>query len=283
MQEPYLITKDFLVSEKEFELIWNEEYRCLQTSPVPDNLEAYYESPDYVSHSDRAETVLEKIYQRAKKINLRRKLRLVERFQKSDGVLMDVGAGTGDFLRHAQLNGWEAYGVEPNDQARERAHQKGVSVYRSLAAQKDPFYDVVTFWHVFEHLQDLEGSIKEISAALKPDGFLLIAVPNYRSLDARIYKEYWAAFDVPRHLWHFSRDSITHLFSPKGYELVSVKPLWLDAFYISWLSEKYRERKLAPLLGFVVGLVSNLYGLFAGEYSSHVYVLRKSPEKPSQA
>jgi ubiquinone/menaquinone biosynthesis C-methylase UbiE len=277
MRETYLRTKDFLVSGKEFELVWNEEHKCLQTSPVPQDLEAYYQSPDYISHSDRAETFFEKIYQRAKKINLKRKLRMIEKNHKGEGVLMDVGAGTGDFVRHAQMNGWEAYGVEPNDQARERAHQKGVSVYKSLGAQKDPAYDVVTYWHVFEHLQDLEGSIEEVSAVIKPGGCLVIAVPNYRSLDARYYKERWAAFDVPRHLWHFSRDSIKHLFIPKGYQLLSVKPLWLDAFYISWLSETYKKRKLAPILGFAVGLISNLYGLFSQEYSSHVYILRKEP------
>jgi SAM-dependent methyltransferase len=275
MQEPYLKTKDFLVSGKEFELFWNEEYRCLQTAPVPDDLKIYYKSPDYISHSDRAETFLEKIYQRAKRINLKRKFRIVQKLLKGEGVLMDVGAGTGDFLKYAQERGWEAYGVEPDDQARERAHQKGVSVYKSLAVQKQPAYDVISFWHVFEHLRSLEESIDEISAALKPGGHLVIAVPNYKSLDAKFYKEHWAAFDVPRHLWHFSRDSIKHLFTPKGYELLSVKPLWLDAFYISWLSETYRKKWLAPLLGFVIGLLSNVAGLVSGEYSSHVYILQK--------
>jgi SAM-dependent methyltransferase len=279
MHEPYLTTKDFLVSGEEFQLVWNEEYKCLQTSPVPSDLDPYYQSQDYISHSDRAETFLEKVYQRAKRINLKRKLRIIEKFHKGEGLLMDVGAGTGDFIRYAQIHGWEAYGVEPNDHARELAHQKGVSVYKSLSAQQKPIYDVVSFWHVFEHLRNLEGSVEEISAALKPGGYLVIAVPNYRSLDARIYKENWAAFDVPRHLWHFSRESIKHLFTSKGYELVSVKPLWLDAFYISWLSETYRNRKLAPVLGFAMGLLSNLYGLFAREYSSHVYVLQKSTRK----
>jgi SAM-dependent methyltransferase len=275
MQNSYLKTRDFLVSGKEFELVWNEEFRCLQTSPVPGDLEAYYQSPDYISHSDRNETFFEKIYQRAKRFNLKRKLRIIEKYHNGEGVLMDVGAGTGDFLRHAQANGWEAYGVEPNDEARERAHQKGVSVYKSLASQTEPAYDVITLWHVFEHLEDLEGSIEEISGALNPGGCLVIAVPNYKSLDARFYKQYWAAFDVPRHLWHFSRDSIKHLFTPRGYELLTVKPLWLDAFYISWLSETYRKRKLAPIPGFAIGLISNLYGLFSGEYSSHVYILRR--------
>lgn len=278
MQNKELKTKDYLVSGEEFGIVWNPDFKCLQTIPVPADLDAYYQSPDYISHSDRAQTFMEKVYQRAKRINLRRKLSIIAKYQKKEGLLMDVGAGTGDFLQVAQLNGWEAYGVEPNDLARERAHQKGVSVYKSLSVQRDPIYDVVTYWHVFEHLRDLGQSIDEVSAALKPGGWLVIAVPNYRSLDARHYKEFWAAYDVPRHLWHFSKESIRHLFSPRGYTLVSVKPLWMDAFYISWLSEKHRGRKAAPVLGFLMGLASNLYGIFSGEYSSHVYVLQKEPE-----
>ena len=279
MQEKVITAKDYLVSKKEFEIVWNPEYRCLQTSPVPHDLEAYYKSPEYVSHSDRAETLIEKIYQRAKRINLKRKLRIVEGLQKETGSLMDVGAGTGDFLKHAQMNGWEVYGVEPNDEARELSHQKGVSVYRSLAVQKHPAYDVITFWHVFEHLKDPDESIEEVSAALKPEGWLVIALPNYRSYDARFYKKYWAGYDVPRHVWHFSKDSIKHLFVSKGYEVVKVKPLWLDSFYVSWLSETYRGRMLAPLRGFVIGFLSNLFGIFSGEYSSHVYILRRTAKQ----
>jgi SAM-dependent methyltransferase len=277
MQETVIKAKDFLVSGKEFEILWNPELECLQTSPAPDNLEAYYKSTEYISHSDRSETFIEKVYQRAKKSNLKRKLRLIERLQKGIGTIMDVGTGTGDFLKYAQMNGWEVYGVEPNDHARERAHQKGVSVYRSLAAQKEPAYDVITFWHVFEHLKNPEESIEEVSAALNPGGWLVIAVPNYRSFDARFYKEYWAGYDVPRHLWHFSKDSIRHLFASKGYELLKVVPLWLDAFYVSWLSETYRKNALAPIKGFLIGFLSNLFGLFSGEYSSHIYILQKKP------
>ncbi len=278
MPQTVLKAKDYLVSGKEFEIVWNPEFKCLQTFPAPDDLDAYYQSHEYISHSDRAETLIEKVYQRAKRINLKRKLRIIERLHKGIGSLMDVGAGTGDFLKYAQINGWEAYGVEPNDQARELAHQKGVSVYRSLSVQKEPAYDVISFWHVFEHLKDPEESIEEVSAALKPGGWLVIAVPNHKSFDARFYREHWAGYDVPRHLWHFSKESITYLFASKGYELVKIKSLWLDAFYVSWLSETHRNRRLAPLKGFVIGFLSNLFGIFSGEYSSHVYILQKKPE-----
>ena len=279
MQQTVLKARDYLVSGKEFEIHWNPEFKCLQTRPVPDDLDAYYNSPEYISHSDRSETLIEKLYQKAKRINLKRKLRIIERLQNGVGTLMDVGAGTGDFLKYAQMHGWEVYGVEPNDHARERAHQKGVSVYRSLAAQKEPAYDIISFWHVFEHLKDPEESIEEVSIALKPGGWLVIAVPNHRSFDAKFYGEHWAGYDVPRHLWHFSKESIDCLFGSRGYELVRVKPLWLDAFYVSWLSETYRKRWLAPLRGFFIGFLSNLFGIFSSEYSSHVYVLQKKPDQ----
>ncbi|MEJ2161886.1 MAG: class I SAM-dependent methyltransferase [Robiginitalea sp.] len=270
--------KDHLVSGAEFDIVWNENKKCFQTLPVPEDMELYYDSPDYISHSDGETTLMDKIYQRAKKANLAKKFRLVERCNRGKGVLMDVGAGTGQFVRYAQERDWEAYGVEPNDQARELAHQKGVSVYKSLSVQKAPVYDVVTLWHVLEHMADLDKNIREIYSVLKPGGWLILALPNYRSLDAKHYKSHWAAYDVPRHLWHFSKESVEQLFSDAGFELKSVKPLWLDAFYISWLSETYKQNKFAPLYGFALGLASNIAGIFTREYSSHVYILQKAGE-----
>lgn len=273
-----LTLTDHLVSGEEFGLIWNPTYDCYQTDPIPTTLEKYYESADYISHSDNAETAMERIYQRAKRINLNHKLGLVKRYCRQEGVLMDIGAGTGDFVKHAQDRGWEAYGVEPNDSARERAHNKGVPVYSRITVQKDAIYDAITLWHVLEHLPDLDQEIRTISDTLKPGGWLILAVPNYKSLDAKYYKSNWAAYDVPRHLWHFSRSSIKRLFGQKGFELHAVKPLWLDAFYISWLSETYRKNRLAPLSGALMGAASNLYGIFSREFSSHVYCLQKRPE-----
>jgi SAM-dependent methyltransferase len=267
---------DHLVSGEEFRLKWNEHHRCYQTDPFPEDLPRYYDSADYISHSDRSDTVMNSMYQRAKRLNLRKKLRLVSRHCREAGSIMDFGAGTGDFVKYAQDMGWEAYGVEPNEVARERAHEKGVAVYSRISVQKQAVYDVITMWHVLEHLPDLEQQIQEISATLKTGGSLILAVPNYKSLDAKYYKANWAAFDVPRHLWHFSKGSIRHIFSGHGFELQSTKPLWLDAFYISWLSETYRKRKLAPLSGAVIGLLSNFYGLFSREFSSHVYILKKT-------
>ena len=270
-----LKTKDYFLSGQEFDLVWNPQWECFQTTPVPEDLEAFYKSAEYLSHSDRAGSFMEKIYQRVKARNLKRKLRVVERYQRERGLLMDVGAGTGEFVRHAQDHGWKAFGVEPNDRARELSHQKGLPVYKSLTREKNSVYDVITLWHVLEHMEDLDRGIREISATLKPGGWLIIALPNFRSLDARHYGSFWAAYDVPRHLWHLSRNSVRKIFLSRGYALVAVKPMWFDAFYISWLSEKYRKNPLAPAFGFLLGLISNFYGILSGEYSSQIYILRK--------
>ena len=270
-----LTLTDHLVSGDEFRLIWNEHYQCFQTNPVPEHPDRYYESKDYISHSDSADTAMARVYQRAKKINLNHKLKLVRRYCGQEGVLMDIGAGTGDFVKHAQDHGWEAYGVEPNETARERAHKKGVAVYSRITVQREAIYDAVTLWHVLEHLPDLDAEIRTISKTLKPGGWLILAVPNYKSLDAKYYKSDWAAYDVPRHLWHFSRGSIQTIFNKQGFELRAVKPLWLDAFYISWLSETYKQNPLAALSGALMGAASNFSGIFTREFSSQVYCLQK--------
>jgi 2-polyprenyl-3-methyl-5-hydroxy-6-metoxy-1,4-benzoquinol methylase len=267
---------DHLVSGDEFQLIWNNHHQCYETSPTPGNLDKYYDSAAYISHTDNTDTIMARIYQRAKQINLNHKLKLVRRYCGRIGKLMDIGAGTGDFVKYAQDRNWEAYGIEPNDLARELAHKKGVPVYKNISVQREAIYDVVTLWHVLEHLPNLDMQVEAISKTLKKDGWIILAVPNYKSLDATYYKDNWAAYDVPRHLWHFSKDSINTIFKDRGYSLRSVKPLLLDAFYISWLSETYKRNPLAPLAGALLGMASNSYGLFSGEYSSHVYILQRT-------
>ncbi|MDM9629878.1 class I SAM-dependent methyltransferase [Robiginitalea aurantiaca] len=268
---------DHLVSGEEFHLVWNDENRCYKTEPLPAHLDKYYESADYISHSDTSDGLMSGIYQRAKRINLRRKLKLVARYCEGPGALMDIGAGTGSFVKYAQDRGWEAYGVEPNELARERAHEKGIAVYRSISVQQEAVYDAITMWHVLEHLPDLEEEITAIAKTLKPEGYLILAVPNFKSLDSKHYKSHWAAYDVPRHVWHFSKASIKTIFERHGFEVKSVKPLWLDAFYISWLSETYKGSKLAPVAGAAMGMISNIYGFFSREFSSHVYILKRRP------
>jgi ubiquinone/menaquinone biosynthesis C-methylase UbiE len=277
MQEKtYIRTKDYLVSGEEFDLVWARDGKSLKTVPAPLDLNPYYETPEYISHTDRSSSLSEKLYQGAKQLNLSHKRRLVESYAVQKGALLDIGAGTGDFVRNMRGHGWRTFGIEPNPAARRRASEKGIELHTGLADVDGQRFDVVTLWHVLEHLPDPEESIREFTRVLNAGGWLVLALPNFKSFDARHYKAHWAAYDVPRHLWHYSREAIAPLFEPFGYRLVSVRPLWLDAFYISWLSEKYRGSIAAPLKGMFWGGVSNLFGWFQSEYSSHIYVLQKT-------
>merc|ERR1711974_93003 len=204
------------VSGEEFQLIYNEKLEMLETFPQPSEAELpkYYQSEDYISHTDAKRNVFEKAYHFVKTIALKRKLKLINSFEFEDKQLLDIGCGTGDFLKVAKDNSWKVTGVEPNPDARSIANQKtDNSVYdieQFLKFEKHSF-DVITLWHVLEHLPNLEDHIEIFESLLKPNGRLIIAVPNYKSFDAQHYKNYWAAFDVPRHLWHFSQNAISKL------------------------------------------------------------------------
>ena len=277
----FLTVKDHSVSGEEFELIQNSEYGFLATIPKPssDKLPEYYKSEDYISHTDSQRNLFEKVYHLVRKVSLKRKLNLIN-FYSSDGKnLLDVGCGTGDFLETAQQNNWQVYGIEPNKQARTIANKKtNNSVFETeqLLKFKPQSFDVITLWHVLEHLPNLEEQIKAYENLLHPKGILIVAVPNYKSYDAEYYKEFWAAYDVPRHLWHFNQESISSLISKHGLNLFKIKPMWFDAFYVSMLSEKYKTGTLNPIKGFWRGLVSNFKALRSKEASSLIYIVKKN-------
>ncbi|MEM7379671.1 MAG: class I SAM-dependent methyltransferase [Bacteroidota bacterium] len=272
----YLKTKDYAFSGESFELMIREDLDILETRPVPQDLNRYYESEDYISHSDSKETLVDRLYQTVKKYNLKRKVGLMNSRVQESKSLLDYGAGTGDFLLAAQNAGWEVSGIEPNSRARKNAEQKGIELHQDLSAVSDKSFEVITLWHVLEHLPDLQKAISEIKSLLSDDGFLIVAVPNFRALDARLYKEYWAAYDVPRHLWHFSRNGIEQLFGEQGMKLVEIKPMYFDAFYVSLLSERYKKSKFALFKAFWSGLRSNISASRTGEYSSLIYLLQKA-------
>ena len=211
--EPFLNCKDFTVSDETYEVMFNKEYDMLVTSPVPVDLENYYKSENYISHTDSKKTVLDKVYQSVKNITLKRKLELINSFKTESKNILDVGAGTGDFLKVCAANNWKVLGVEPNKDARNIAKEKGVILMDDLLFIENKKFDVITLWHVLEHVEELSSYILKLKELLSEDGRLIIAVPNYKSNDAKYYKEYWAAFDVPRHLWHFSQTSIGKIFS----------------------------------------------------------------------
>lgn len=274
----YLTTKDYLVSGETFNLIQCQNHDLLITSPAPGPHEVsrYYQSENYISHTDSNKGIFEKVYQGVKKFTNSGKVALIKKENKFVGKLLDIGAGTGDFLLAAKKRNWEVSGVEPNEQARNLSADKGVFLVENLEVILGSEFDVITLWHVLEHLPNLQEDINLIHSKLKKGGTLIIAVPNFRSYDAKYYKKYWAAFDVPRHVWHFSKSGIKSLFEEKGFTLKKVNPMLFDSFYVSLLSEKYKTGKQNWIKAFWIGLRSNFHGILKKEYSSHTYILKKN-------
>lgn len=277
-ENKFLIVKDYSVSKETFALLYNKEYDLLKTHPFPDLsvLPKYYESEDYISHTDGKRTFFEKIYHFVKKRAIKNKVKLINSYHKNKGTLLDVGCGTGDFLVEAQNQGWKTTGYEPNEAAKKLTNSKNVSTIDDLVSLSANSFDVITLWHVLEHVPNLEEYIKNLKKLLKPSGTLIVAVPNYKSYDAIYYKRHWAAYDVPRHLWHFSKKSIKRLFSDVDMNLACVLPMWFDSFYVSMLSEKHKTGKINFIKAIFIGLRSNCVGLFKKEFSSHIYVLKNN-------
>ena len=272
----FLTVKDHSVSKEIFDLYYDEELDMLITSPQPElqNLGKYYESEDYISHTDNKRSLFEKAYHFIKNIALQNKLNLINSQQPKKGKLLDIGAGTGDFLLKAKNDGWETIGVEPSDRAKNIAKQKGISFVEEISTLENHSLDVITMWHVLEHVPDLELQIQELKRLLKPTGTLIIAVPNYKSFDASHYETFWAAYDVPIHFWHFSKKSIQVLFERVDMKLEKILPMKFDSFYVSLLSEKYKTGKMNYIKAFFIGLKSNWKAKTTKEYSSHIYVLK---------
>ncbi|TDX13469.1 class I SAM-dependent methyltransferase [Flavobacterium sp. S87F.05.LMB.W.Kidney.N] len=272
----FLTVKDHSVSKEIFDLYYDEELDMLITSPQPElqNLGKYYESEDYISHTDNKRSLFEKAYHFVKNIALQNKLNLINSEQPKKGKLLDIGAGTGDFLLTAKNNGWETIGVEPSERAKNIAKQKGISFVEEMSSLENNSLDVITMWHVLEHVPNLEVQIKELKRLLKPTGTLIVAVPNYKSFDANHYQTFWAAYDVPIHFWHFSKKSIQLLFERVDIKLEKILPMKFDSFYVSLLSEKYKTGKMNYIKAFFIGLKSNWKAQKTNEFSSHIYVLK---------
>lgn len=269
-----LSCKDYTVSGDSFELVINKEYEMLVTAPVPTDLEKYYKSTGYISHTDSKKTFFDKGYQIVKNYTLQQKLSLLNSFKTSAKSVLDVGAGTGDFLSVCKKNDWVTFGVEPSLVARDVAKKKGIFLKAGLSEFKNQKFDVISLWHVLEHVEHLKDTIKTLQGLLKPGGRIVVAVPNYKSYDAQFYNEYWAAYDVPRHLWHFSQTAIHKLFSEVEMTVSQTLPMRFDSYYVSLLSEKYKKGKLKFIAGFYRGFISNLKAQVTSEYSSLIYVIK---------
>ncbi|MEL1239864.1 class I SAM-dependent methyltransferase [Flavobacterium flavipallidum] len=274
----FLTVKDHSVSKETFDLYYDEDLDMLITHPQPnlENLGKYYESEDYISHTDNKRSLFEKAYHFVKGIALKNKLNLINSQQLQKGRILDIGAGTGDFLNVAKNDGWQATGIEPSERAKGIAINKGISFVESTSELESQSFDVITMWHVLEHVPDLDFQIKELKRLLKSTGTLIVAVPNFKSFDANYYGTYWAAFDVPIHFWHFSKKAIQMLFQKENIKLEKVLPMKFDSFYVSLLSEKYKNGKMNFIKAFFVGLQSNWKAKQNSEYSSLIYVLKNN-------
>lgn len=281
---PFLKCQDHAVSRETFELFLDPDKQMLVTLPRPhlDDLPAYYESEDYISHTDSKRTLVDKVYQLVKNYAVKKKLRLINSLTGHKGRLLDIGCGTGDFLTACQKGGWLINGIEPNEKARaiatDKTGDKGAvsDAIDAYLKTHEESYDVITMWHVLEHVPNLEQYIEQLKLLLKPEGWLIVAVPNFNSYDAGYYKEFWAAYDVPRHLWHFSDFSIKRIFEGFDFKVKRILPLVFDSFYVSILSEKYKSGKSNFLKAFRTGLISNLKARRSGQYSSLIYLMKKA-------
>lgn len=279
--QEYFSVKDHSVSGEVFQLLYNSELDMLETHPKPlrEDLPKYYKTENYISHTDGRRNLFEKGYQFVKKITLKRKLKLINAYSSQSKLLLDVGCGTGDFLKIAKENNWKVAGIEPNEGARQIANLKtGNNVFENdqLLKFKPETFDVITLWHVLEHLPNLEEHIAIFKKLLKSNGTLVIAVPNFKSFDASYYKEFWAAFDVPRHLWHFSRTAIKKIVANEKMQVAEIIPMTFDAYYVSLLSEKYKSGVMNPFKAFWIACRSNFAARSTKEYSSLIYVIKNS-------
>jgi 2-polyprenyl-3-methyl-5-hydroxy-6-metoxy-1,4-benzoquinol methylase len=250
------------------------------TSPRPEEkiLGSYYESQEYISHSGKSSGGIGWIYNIARFFSLRWKKNIISQFSQT-GSTLDFGCGSGQFLNALQKYNWNITGVEPSEFARKKAAVlNGNTIYGSLAEIHGKEFDTITAWHVIEHVPSPLQTIQQLKSHLKKSGTIFIAVPNYQSPDAKHYKNYWAGFDVPRHLWHFSKQSMQALLEKSGLEVVKIIPMRLDAYYVSLLSEKYKaENKFSPIhyiKGIISGLASNLRASKEKNHSSLIYIAR---------
>jgi len=280
---PVLEAKDYTVSGEMF-AVWHCEgctARFTQDVPGKEAIGRYYQSEAYISHSDTKEGLVNRLYHGARSITLVVKRKLVERATgKTAARLLDIGCGTGAFLHTMVQAGWTVKGLEPDPGARERAATRyGLSVepVDGLFALEPASFDAITLWHVLEHVHDLRAYVDQFKRLLRPQGTLFIAVPNYTSFDAVRYGAAWAAYDVPRHLYHFSPASMERLLEPAGLHIDAVRGMWLDSYYVSMLSERYRRGKDNFPVAMLTGLRSNVRAMFnQGKCSSVIYVIRRS-------
>ncbi|MCF0075621.1 class I SAM-dependent methyltransferase [Dyadobacter sp. CY261] len=281
----YLNVEDHTVSHKEFTIQQCNSCYFLFTNPRPseEQIGAFYESQDYISHHDEAKDLMSKVYTSVRNHTVEQKVKLINSLIPTKGTLLDIGCGTGAFLGAVKQNGWKTFGTEPDSGAREVASKRvGATVFENIAEDtlRAQQYDIITMWHVLEHVHKLNETIEWVERQLKPNGRIIIAVPNPQSFDAAKYGRFWAAYDVPRHLYHFTRATMKNLMHRHGLTVKKILPMWFDSFYVSMLSTKYKNKKMNMVDSALTGLQSNLKGRSGSDKelntSSLIYIISKN-------
>lgn len=268
---------DHFLTKESFDLIPSEIEGILQTSPIPENISRYYESDEYISHNQDEGSLKQKVYKIAQSFNLNYKRNIIAKETFKGARVLDYGCGAGEFVKYIEED-FETLGYEPDEDARNIAEKKSgkTVIVSDIKKIENESLDAITLWHVFEHIENQSEILDLFYQKLNQEGILIIAVPNHTSYDANYYKEFWAAYDVPRHIFHFSKKGMQKLFSTENWKLEKIKPLLLDSFYISILSEKYKKNPFFWLNGPILGAISNFKAVKNNEYSSLIYIIRKN-------
>ena len=267
--------KDHFLSNEVFNVVEHSE-GVLKTHPDLDEktLDKYYDSSQYSSHYNIG-GFIGFLYSLSSYIMLRFKFRVLAKHINKESLIVDFGCGKGGFLSYLKKKKYTVVGVDSNKKARDKCLKKNLNTHKSINDFKENI-DTITFWHSFEHVSNPNEILDQIINQSKNNLTIVIALPNYRSFDAKHYGAFWAAYDAPRHRFHYSATGIKKLMKSHGFECLKTKPMLLDAFYISIMSEKYKKSKLSFVKGIMVGLISNLLGLFTSSYSSSVFVFKKT-------
>lgn len=277
--DSFLLSKDYFLTKEEFaiDVCLSCKLKFTNPRPIDAELSKYYESTEYISHSESPKTLIDKLYYIIRGYAISSKVRLVKKYFHT-GNILDIGCGTGQFLNELKKNGFEVTGVEPNSVARKIATDTfGLSVYDEdkINELTEGSFQLISLWHVLEHVKGLNERVSQLKKLLAPGGVIIVAVPNPNSWDAKHYKEFWAAYDLPRHLYHFNSSSIQNLFEKVGFTIIGKRPLIFDAFYISMLSEKYKSGNSNLVKSFFNGIRSNFSAIRRDKnYSSVIYILK---------
>lgn len=275
--ETHLNSRDYFLTSETFSIVRCISCDFLFTNPRPEKnvIGNYYKSETYISHSDTSRGFVNKVYQSVRNRTLKQKSTWISN-HKGQGRVLDIGAGTGHFLKTIIEKGYSGVGLEPEEEARKLAKTRfDLNLYEDLESvtKIENQFDVITLWHVLEHVHELKATLDKIRSLLSTGGILVIAVPNPQSYDANYYGKYWAAYDLPRHLYHFTRGPLIQLMESYRYKLIQTYPMKFDSYYVSMLSEKYRTGKTNYFNASLRGFLSNFYARNKQyNYSSLTYI-----------